>query len=173
MEKITVCFTSIGISKKLSFDIRIRLSDRIEDLMRHLKASKGITGRLIMERELSKRMTLAEAGIHPGTVIEIESYNPAKRFSHNIPLKLPNGIVIFIQVHSSSTIGDLKHKIQDEIGMPAEDQTLEYSGRRLKQDKLSVDICGHKKTPLVVKWVPSEFKPVITKLRMAGRVEIL
>ena len=163
MERITISFTSIGISKKMSFDVRFRLSDRIEDFMHHLKASKGLTGSLVTDKKLNKRMTLAKAGIHPDDVVEMESYTPAKRLSHNIPVKLPDGTVIFVQVHTSSTIGDLKHRIQDEIGMPAEEQTLEYSGRHLKHDKLSVDICGHKKTPLVVKWMPSEFTSVFTK----------
>lgn len=161
---LTINFASVGIKKKSRFIVRVQLTDSYGDTLNHLKASKGVTGRLVMEREPSKRMTLAEAGILPGAVLEMESFTPAKRFSHNIPVKLPNGTEINVQVHSSSTIGDLKHKIQDEIGMLVEEQSLEYNGRRLNQDKVSVEICGHKKTPLILKWQPitSEFKTAFT-----------
>jgi len=154
---LTINFACVGIKKKSRFIVQVRLTDSYGDFLNHLKASKGVTGRLVTERELSKGMTLAEAGIRPGAVLEMESYTPAKRFDHKIPVKLPNGTEINVQVHNKSTIGDLKHKIQDEIGMLVEEQSLEYNGRRLNQHKVAVDICGHKKTPPILKWVPSEF----------------
>lgn len=160
MERITISFTNIGIRKKLRFEIRFRLSDRIEDFMNHLKASKGIIGKLVRKDEVSDRMTLAEAGILPGEVIEMESYTPPKRSTYSIPVTLPDGREINIPVHSRSTVHDLKHKIQDEIGMHAEEQLLKWNGKQLKQDKLSVEICGYKKIPVVLERQPSEFKPV-------------
>lgn len=158
---LTINFASVGIKKKTKFFIRVRLTDCIEDLMIHLKVSKGITGKLAHRGEslqkLNPKMTLAEAGIIPNAILEMESYKAAKRFTHNIPVKLPNSNVINVQVHSGTTIGDLKHKIQDEIGMPVEEQLLEYSGKILHHDKLSVEICGHKRIPFELKCLPSKY----------------
>lgn len=104
-------------------------------------------------------MTLAEVGILPGAVIEMESYTPVKRSRYNIPVTVPDGREINIPVHSRSTVRDLKHKLQDEIGMHFEEQLLKLNGKQLKHDKLSVEICDYKKTPVVLEWQPSEFKP--------------
>lgn len=170
---LTINFASVGIKKKSRFIVRIRLTDSYGDFLNHLKAGKGVTGRLVMDREPSNRMTLAEAGILPGGVVKMESYTPAKRFDHKIPVKLPDGTEIDVLVHNKSTIGDLKHKIQDEIGMLVEEQSLEYNGRRLNQDKVSVEICGHRKTPLILKWQPitSEFKTVFTKYSIVDNLK--
>ena len=155
MVTFIIKFTSIGVKKKMTFKTKARESSSIGDLLHHLKASKGITGKLI-DKMLHSRMTLAEAGVITNTVLEMESFRPAKRFTHNIAVKLPHpdGTVINVQVHQTTTIRELKHKIQDEIGMPVEEQLLEYCGRRVKQEKLTVEICGHKKTPFVLKWQP-------------------
>ena len=150
-------FTSIGIKKKMTFKTMARESTCIEDLMHHLKASNGITGKLV-DKRLSSKLTLSEAGIVTNTVLEMESFTPAKRFTYNIAVKLPDGVVINVHVHSGTTIAELKHKIQDEIGMPVEEQVLEYSGRPVKHERLTVEICGHKKTPFVLKWQPCKFK---------------
>jgi len=156
---LTINFATVGIKKKSRFTVRVQLTDCYEDFMNHLKASKGVTGRLVMEREPSKKMTLAEVGIPPGAVLKVESFKAARRFDHKVPVKLPNGTVINVPVHSSSTISDLKHMIQDEIGMPVEQQSLEHNDKHVNQDKkIVVEIVGHKTTPLILKWVPSEFK---------------
>jgi len=154
---LIVDIACVGLKKKSRFIVRVRLTDYYEDFLNHLKASKGVTGRLVMETEPNKRMTLAEVGIPPGAVLKVESYTPPRRFDHKVSVKLPDGTVIDVQVNNKSTIGDLKHKIQDEIGMLVEEQSLEYNGRYLNEDKVAVEICGLEKTPLILKWVPSEF----------------
>ena len=94
--------------------------------MYHLKASKGITGRLVNAgKPLNDKTTLAEAGITENTVVEMKSFITPKRFTNNIAVKFPHGDVFNVQVHSGTTIGELKHKLQDEINMPVEEQILE------------------------------------------------
>lgn len=163
---LTINFTSVGIKKKTKYLIRVRLTDSIEELMNHLKCSKCITGKLAHSgkclQKLNPKMTLAEAGILPNAILEMESFTAAKRFTHNILVKLPNSNVINVQVYSGTTIGHLKHKIQDEIGMPVEEQLLEYSGKTFAHDKRVVEIFGYKRIPFEL--LPSKYKSLLTKL---------
>ena len=151
MITVFINFTAVGIKKKLTFKVQVQQSSCIRNFMRHLKASKGITGKIV-GRELSESTTLAEAGIVTMTVLGMEGFTTPKRFIQKVAVKLPDGRVIDVHVHSGTTIGDLKHKIQDEIGTPVEEQVLRYHDRQIKQDELSIEICGHKKTPFVLKW---------------------
>ena len=61
-------------------------------------------------------------------------------------------ISINVQVHVGTTPGELRHKLQDETGMPVEEQILEYNGRPVNQRKTVVEICRHMETPIVLKW---------------------
>ena len=160
-DMITLVIKFVNIGKKFAtFRVRIRQSSCIRDLKDHLKASRGIIGKLKKgNKELSDGMTLAEAGITSGMVFRMESHTPAKQFDYNISVKSPNGAVINIQVNHRTMIEDLKHKIQDEIGMPVEQQILEYNGRSVNQSRAPVlEICGYKKTPIVVKWKPCKLE---------------
>ena len=61
-------------------------------------------------------------------------------------MKHINDIVINVQVHEGTTTAGLKHIIQDETGIPVEDQILEYDGIQIIEDKKRVvEICIHKK----------------------------
>lgn len=143
----------VGIKKKSTFSVRVPKSSSIGDLMLHLKVSKGIAGSIATNKKLSDKMTLAEAGIVTDTVVVVESYAPSKRLTHTIPVKLPNGVVINVQVHSGTTTEELKHKIQDVIGMPVEKQVLEYAGRPIKLHKLVIDtLYTNKKRSFVLKY---------------------
>ena len=149
MISVDIDFTSTqGEIKKETFKgVSIRQSNSIRDLKDHLKLSRGITGRILMnDRELSNSKTLKELGIVTGTVLEMKSFTPAKQYTHSILVKRVNGTVISLQVHSGTTTGGLKHILQDKIGMPVEDQVLEYDGLQIVQDKKRVvEICVHKK----------------------------
>ena len=143
----------LGTKKKLRFTVRVRQSSCIGDFKYHLKASKDIT---VMQKKLfyagkwlNDKMTLVEAGITENTIVEMESFRPPRRFTNNIAVKLPDGEVVNVRVHRSTTIEELKHKIQDEIGMPIEEQILELSGRRVEENKAVTEI--YEETPIVVK----------------------
>ena len=159
MISVDIDFTSTqGRTRKQTYQgVKIPRSSSIRELRDHLKHSKGITGRILMnKRELSNNRTLKELGIVRDTVLEMKSYTQVKEFPHSIPLQHPTG-TINVYVHEITTTGGLKHIIQDEIGMPVEEQVLEYDGKQIMQDKrLVVEICVHKKTPMIVK--PSKFK---------------
>ena len=148
MISVDIDFTSTqGEIKKETFKgVRIRQSSSIRDLKDHLKLSRGITGKILMnERELSNSTTLKELGIVTGTVLEMKSFTPAKQYNHSIPVKRPNGAMMNVQVHSGTTTGGLKHIIQDKIGMPVEDQVLEYDDMIVQDKKRVVEMCVHKK----------------------------
>ena len=150
MTTLIICFTIIG-TKKTRFKVRVRNSSSIKELKDHLKAGRGVEGRL-RDKKLSDNVTLAEAGIITDTVLEVESFRTPKRFTHNISVKVIDGEDLNVQVHQGTTAGELKHKLQDETGMPVEEQILEYNGRVVNQGKIVVKICRHKKTPIVLKW---------------------
>ena len=151
MISVDIDFTSFqgGIMKQNSYfkGVKIPESSSIRDLKEHLKISKGITGKILMnERELSNSMTLKELEIVTGTVLEMKSFTPAKQYTHSIQVKRPNGAVMNVLVYSGTTTGGLKHILQDKIGMPVEEQVLEYDDGMIVQDKKRVvEICVHKK----------------------------
>ena len=146
---VDIDFTSSqgGIKKQTFKKVRILQSSSIRDLKDHLKLSKGITGKVLMnKKELNNSMTLKELGIVTGTVLEMKSYTQAKEYTHSIPVKCTDGTVISVQVHSGTTTGGLKHIIQDQIGIPFEEQVLEYDGLQIMQDKKRVvESCVRKK----------------------------
>ena len=155
MISVDIDFTTLGIQgeiKKETFKgVRIRQSCCIRDLEDHLKLSRGITGKILMnERQLSNSMTLKELGIVTGTVLEMKSFTPAKQYTHSILVKRPNGAMMNVQVHSGTTTGGLKHILQDKIGMPVEQQVLEYDDMIVQDKKRVVELFGHKKNPIIV-----------------------
>ena len=126
----------------------------VRDFKEHLKLTKGITGRILMnKKELNINKMLKELGIGTGTVLVMKSYTKVKDFNHSIGLKCLDGTVIIVQVHEGTTIKGLKHIILNEVGMPVEEQVLEHGGTQIMQDKkLVVDICSsYKKIPIVLK----------------------
>ena len=145
MISVDIDFTSFqgGIKKQTFKGVKIQESCCIRDLKDHLKLSRGITGKILMnERELSNSMTLKELEIVTGTVLEMKSFTPAKQYTHSILVKRMNGTVISVQVHSGTTTGGLKHILQDKIGMPVEEQVLEFDGMIVQDKKTSGwDLC--------------------------------
>ena len=114
MISVDIDFTTLGIQgeiKKETFKgVRIRQSCCIRDLKDHLKLSKDIKGRILMNKKgLNINKTLKELGIVIGTVLDMKSYTPAKQYIHSIPVKHPNGKVMNVQVHNCTTTGGLKH----------------------------------------------------------------
>ena len=146
---VDIDFTSFqgGIKKQTFKKVRIPQSSSIRDLKDHLKLSKGIKGMVLMNKEeLSNSMTLKDLGIVNGTVLEMKSYRQAKEYAHSIPVKCLNGAMMNVQVHSGTTTEELKHIIQNKIGMLVEEQVLEYDSLPIMQDKkLVVGMCVHKK----------------------------
>ena len=167
MINLSIKVTFVGIKKKSTVKLNVPKSSNIRDLLFHLKASKGIAGRLMIpDKRLNDKTTLAEAGIIAGAVILMESYTPSKRFTHNIPVKLPGDAVINVHVHSGTTVEELKHKIQDVIGIPVEKLDLECAGKLVKPHNV-IDVCGHKKTPIVLK-VRGKFEIICHYILLAG-----
>ena len=154
MKTVTINFTIVGTRKKSTFYVKVKSSAHIKDVKHHVKASKGIVGKILQNNaELSDETTLAEAG----TVLDMESYTPPKLFKHKIAVKRLTGEVINVQVHSGTVFADLKHKIQDETGIPVDKQILEYRSRPLNPDKRVVEVCVHSSTHIILKLRKSEF----------------
>ena len=116
-------------------------------------------------------MTLTETELVTRPELHMESYKTPKRFTHSISVKLPDGDLKSIQVHEGTTVEELKHQIQDETGMPNEEQILEYSSKTVKQDKsVVVRICGYKKAPFVLKWRKRENKRQNSPVKSRDRI---
>ena len=154
MKTVTTNFTIIGTRKKSTFYVKVKSSAHIKDVKYHVKAGKGIVGKILENNaELSDEMTPAEAG----TILDMASYTPPKLFKHKIAVKCPTGEVINVQVHSGMVFADLKHKIQDETGIPVDKQILEYRGRPLNPDKRVFEVCVHTNIQIKLKSRKSEF----------------
>lgn len=86
------------------------------------------TNRLFVgQQQLLRGGTLSDYGIREGSTLQWARPN-----TRQIGIRTLTGKTIFIDVSSSSTTGDVKGLIQDDEGIPPEQQRLIFNGRQME-----------------------------------------
>ena len=157
--KLTVRFKIHGIREPQEYQVRAKTSTTIYAFMKHIAASHGVSadGKLFylgvcLSNTGDRHTTLEEHGVHDESLMELVSYKAPKRLQHPILVSIPGGHKIQLRVLNTTTLQELKHKIQDEIGMPYEEQILLHKGRPQKSTTRTVELYTLGKEGLTLKW---------------------
>ncbi|GKZ01305.1 hypothetical protein MPSEU_001081500 [Mayamaea pseudoterrestris] len=116
-----------------SFDILVDPSDYLSDIKRQLEQASGMPAKnqkLYMEgNELDdNNKTADEYGIGAGSVIDLEP----KVMKINV--ETPDGKSYSVEVAPSDTTDELREKIAQRVGIPAEKQKLTFNGTGIPAD---------------------------------------
>lgn len=152
---VLVHFLSVG-SIEENYKVTVKRNISIDGFMKHLKASKSVSGTLKLgEKELDiTNATLNNCGISNGTQVSVRSYTPRKKLAYIVRVKVVDE-EFKIKVSHFTKFSELAHMVQDECGMPADEQTWYKGGKPLKMSSRVVEHYDNRsKLPLEVKWSP-------------------
>lgn len=126
--------------------------------MKHLKASLDISGSLTtksgqqFDEHMKSTRTLQDVGIvdHPNVVMK--SFKTYHRLQHTHPVTIytKNNEKFTVKVRSVTDITELKHIVQDKLGIPMDEQLYSQNSRLLKKEIRVVSLCQHGRGKLML-----------------------
>ena len=147
---LVVSFKARGNSQSSKHTVRAKLTDTVAKTKHHITASVGLSGRLSykgVQLDQYAQDILRDHGVCEGSVLELTSFTPPKRIQHTVKVKvlgaassLKNSDPLSLKVNHTSTLEELKHKIQDAVGIPVEDQLLKYKDKEVKSNMRTVEL---------------------------------
>lgn len=143
------------------FEVKVRLTDTVETFKEHLKNSLDITGRLTTKNgehlDSLLQRSLKEVGILPNSTVVMTSFksNIRLQHSHTITVHLKNYSDFKFKVRSATDVDELRHIVQDKLGMPIGEQVYMQHGKVLRRGIKVVSLCQHGRGKLILIWQPS------------------
>lgn len=162
---LNVRFSCVGLkTKPLKLKAQVRLTDTVEALKVHLKASHDISGSLKdeagrrLDRHDQMKTCLQDLGTSRNSTVLMTSYKSYNRLQHSHPITIhvENYGDFTVKVRSVTDIDELRHIIQDKLGMPMEEQVYTQGGKVLRRNIKVVSRCGHEhgRDMLTLIWQP-------------------
>lgn len=115
--------------------LRVDPTSTIDDVKEHVQFKLGIPKEnqrpTFKKARLDKDSTLRDNNIKHGDVIELE---PMK-----IQVKAPDGRVVDLAVTPSDTIEDIKERVEDDLGIPTDEQRPAFKNRSLPDNSTLKD----------------------------------
>lgn len=162
----------LGASTTMRFTVKVRPTDCFRKIKYHITQSLDIEGTVTYREQncddfptkrLADYTTKKEEHFHV-----IAERKPRELKHYNIQLQLPEEYCIQdaaktvgIKVARTTTIGNLKHKVQDEYGIPVEEMSIHLPGQ-IKECQPGVNVMqllGAPPLNLEVKWHKKESSP--------------
>lgn len=154
--------------------VRVRSTDNLRKVKKHISESLDTPGTLTYRRkDLNDSKKLSNYDIKEGDKLTLTSerrFRDVKQLT--VQLQLPNimssGAKMVqeeLKIPSTSTIRGLKHKIQDEYGIPEDEHTLHYQQRECKEWTTVLQLL--KPVTLEVKWRKKETS--CSPVKVAGK----
>lgn len=145
--------------KPRKYKVIVRPNISIKNFMEHLKLSNCIIGQLSLQQngpKLESDTTLEENGIRNGSELYLKSFarkkKPKPELTYKIEVKICDAATdsIKFDVSSKAQIKDLAHMVQDECGMPVDEQVWLRGDKPLEnKNAIAVAVANQ----LKVKWL--------------------
>ena len=153
-------------------------------LYREYNEYRGLQNQIRRLDENGEKMTLRAAGVGPKNTLYLLGYTQLKTCYHSIAVHIPSNLgkphILSIDVVYNTSIGDLKHKIQDKAAILVSEQKL-FSNKdpttALKDDIVAVEIQRRrgfivlkstKEHPHIAKWTHRKFKSDIAIIKQGN-----
>ena len=122
---VEVRFRSGGASN--GYKVRVKLGETLKRIKRHITESLDIQGRLAYKEfnfddHPTKR--LSEVYKEGDETFCLATEKKPRDLKHQVQLKLPNSMTGVVKIARTTTIANLKHKIQDEYGILVDEQAI-------------------------------------------------
>ena len=163
---VNVDFNCVGLKTKPSrLSVQVRPTDTIKWFKNHLKNSHDISGSLKdhagtqLDRPWQMEMSLRDLGITHNSAVEMTSYKSYNRLQHSHPVTIYVESLgdLTIKVRSATDMEELRHIIQDKLGMLMEEQMYTQGGKGLIRRNMKVVSrcgCAYGRDKLTLKWQP-------------------
>ncbi|XP_066455602.1 polyubiquitin-like [Eleutherodactylus coqui] len=124
-------FVKTLTGKKITLEVEP--SDTIASVKHKIQNIEGIPPdqqrMMFADRELDNAKTLHHYNISRGSTLSI--FRPVKFYQITINMEILKNKTMILKVLTSDTIKDVKAKIQDKEGIPADQQRLKFNDREL------------------------------------------
>lgn len=145
-------------TKAPELEVRVRPTDSVHALMKHLKASHDVSGSLTtkngeqFDEHMKSTRTLRDVGIAEHDVVVMKSFKTYHRLQHAHPVTIymKNNEKFTVKVRSVTDISELKHIVQDKLLIPMDEQQYSQNVKLLKKEVRVVSLCQHGRGKLIL-----------------------
>ena len=139
----------VKMDAKQRISLAVEPSDSIEKVKAKIQNKAGIPSEeqhlSFGHKDLDDAYTIGDYNIREGSILHLDRNS---RGSMHIYVKMQNGKTITLDVQPKSSISKVKLKIQDEEGIPPDQQRLRYILKELEDDRTLDDYYIHTESTL-------------------------
>lgn len=152
------CVHLYANTKGPELEVRVRPTDSVHALLKHIKASHDVSGGLTtnhgeqFDKHTKSTRTLQDVGIADHPVVVMKSLKTHRRQQHIHPVTIyrKSNENFTVDVRSVTDISELKHIVQDKLAIPMDEQQYSQKAKPLENDVRVVSLCRHGRGKLIL-----------------------